>query len=217
MIINLCFHGIGTIDREREDGESRYWVTTDNFLRILDEVRENPRVRLSFDDGNRSDVSVALPALLERSLRASFFALAGRLDDAASLSSSDLRDLRSAGMAIGSHGWTHVPWRGLSEEEAHRELVDARTALADASGGEIQDAALPLGRYDRQLLGRLGPIGYRTVFTSDRLPARSSAWLQARYSVTAHDTVESISSVIRHRTGAGDARNLLASAVKRIR
>ncbi|KFF60734.1 glycosyl transferase family 2 [Cryobacterium sp. MLB-32] len=217
MITNLCFHGIGNIVRERETGESRYWVTEDLFLRILDEVHDNPLVRLSFDDGNHSDVAIAFPALRERELRASFFALAGRLDDPASLSSSDLTELRSAGMAIGSHGWTHVPWRGLSDDEARTELVDARTALAEASGGEIDDAALPLGRYDRQLLGRLGRVGYRTVYTSDRLPARSSSWIQARYSVTANDTLESIRSVITHRPGVRDVRNLLASRVKRIR
>jgi len=217
VITNVCFHGIGTIDHEREPGESRYWVTEDRFLRILDEVKESPQVRLSFDDGNRSDAAIAFPALRERGLRASFFALAGRLDDPASLSSSDLRDLRGGGMVIGSHGWTHVPWRGLDEVEARRELVDARTALAEASGGAIDDAALPLGRYDRQLLGRLSRVGYRTVYTSDRLPARSSAWIQARYSVTANDTVESIRSVITHRAGLRDVRNLLASRVKRIR
>ena len=217
MITNLCFHGIGTIDREREPGESRYWVTEDFFLRILDQVGESPQVRFSFDDGNRSDVAVAFPALRERALSASFFALAGRLDDPASLSSTDLRDLRTAGMAIGSHGWTHTPWRGLNDQEARRELVEARAALVEASDGEIEDAALPLGRYDRQLLGRLGQFGYRNVYTSDRLPARSSAWLQPRYSVTAIDTVESIRALITHRPGVRDVRNLLAKTVKRLR
>lgn len=217
MNINLCFHGIGTIDRERESGEARYWVTESNFARILDEVSERPQVRLSFDDGNRSDLAVALPALRERGLNASFFALAGRLDDPASLSPADLRELRGAGMTIGSHGWTHAPWRGLGDEQARRELIDARTVLAEASAGAIEDAALPLGRYDRRLLRRLRSAGYRNVYTSDRLPARSSEWLQARYSVTADDTAESIRAVVTHRTDVRDARNLLASAVKRIR
>jgi len=217
MIINLCFHGIGSIDHEREPGESRYWVTEDSFLRILDEVTEHPQVRLSFDDGNRSDVVVALPALRERALRASFFALAGRLDDCASLSPSDLRELRAAGMTIGSHGWTHVPWRGLDDDDARRELIDARSVLMEASAGAIQDAALPLGRYDRGVLGRLEQAGYRTVYTSDRFPARSDSWLQARYSVTAGDTVASIRSVLAAHPGVRDARNVLASAVKRLR
>jgi peptidoglycan/xylan/chitin deacetylase (PgdA/CDA1 family) len=217
VIINLCFHGIGAIDHEREAGESRYWVSEKSFLHILDDVRESPAVRLSFDDGNRSDHTIALPALLERGLRASFFALAGRLDDSDSLSPADLVDLRSAGMAIGSHGWTHMPWRGLSAAEAGRELVDARAALAEASNGEVEDAALPLGRYDRQLLGRLKRVGYGTVYSSDRFPVRPSAWLQARYSVTADDTTESIRSVIGSRHAVQDVRNVIASAVKRIR
>ncbi|QYF72840.1 polysaccharide deacetylase family protein [Cryobacterium sp. PAMC25264] len=217
MNINLCFHGIGTIDHERETGESLYWVTEANFLRILDEVGGESQVRLSFDDGNRSDSAVALPALQERGLTASFFALAGRLDDPASLSSADLREMRSVGMKIGSHGWTHIPWRGLGPREARRELVDARIALAEASGGDIDEAALPLGRYDRRLLAELRKTDYRAVYTSDRLPARSSVWLQSRYSVTARDTAESIRAVVTHRPGVRDARNLLASAVKRIR
>lgn len=217
MIINLCFHGVGTIAQEREPGESRYWVSEDRFVRILDAVWDNPRVRISFDDGNRSDVALALPALRERALHASFFALAGRLDDPASLSPSDLRELRSFGMAIGSHGWAHIPWRRLDDGQARRELVEARTTLAEASGGEIRDVALPLGRYDRQLLGRLRRAGYTTVYSSDRFPARPSAWLQARYSITADDTAESIRSLLRHRPGARDARNLAASVVKGIR
>jgi peptidoglycan/xylan/chitin deacetylase (PgdA/CDA1 family) len=217
MIINLCFHGIGTVVSEREDGESRYWVSADNFLRILDAVSESPRVRLSFDDGNRSDVDIALPALRERSLGASFFPLAGRLADPASVAGADLRVLRHAGMVIGSHGWSHSPLRGLGEADARRELVDARTVLAEASNGEITQAALPLGRYDRQLLGRLKRHGYRTVYTSDRMPARPNAWLQSRYSVTAGDTAESIRAVIGHRPGLRDVRNVMASGIKRVR
>lgn len=217
MNINLCFHGIGTITEERETGEARYWVSEVLFLRILDEVRQNPRVRLSFDDGNVSDVSTALPALVERNLSATFFALAGRLADPASLGSADLRELRAAGMEIGTHGWTHRPWRGLDDGQARLELLQARSALVDASGGPVRDAALPLGRYDRRLLGRLKRIGYRTVYTSDRFPARPAAWLQARYSITAADTVESIRSVIAHRFGVHEVRGLAAATVKRYR
>lgn len=217
MIVNLCFHGIGSSIREREKGESGYWVTESTFLGILDVVAGNPRVRLSFDDGNRSDVEIALPALRERGLHASFFALAGRLDESASLSPADLRTLRAAGMTIGSHGWNHVPWRRLGEPEARRELVDARAALAEASGGAIDDAALPLGRYDRRLLRRLARLGYRTVYTSDRFPARTATWLQSRYSATAADSAESVRSLLTRPPGVSELRVLASSAVKRLR
>lgn len=215
--IHLCFHGIGTCVAEREPGESRYWVTQDAFRRILDVVDDAPRVSLSFDDGNRSDVDVALPELRERGLTAAFFALAGRLDDPASLSRGDLRELTSAGMRIGSHGWRHVPWHGLSDADAHRELVDARAALAEAAGTPVDQAALPLGRYGRRTLRRLRAASYDAVYTSDRFPARDGAWLRPRYSVTARDTPESVRRILFGRPGLGAGRNALASAVKRVR
>ncbi len=215
--VHLCFHGIGTGVVEREPGESRYWVTEDAFRRMLDRIVDLPRVAVSFDDGNRSDADIAFPALQERGLTATFFALAGRLDDPASLSPADLRELRGAGMRIGSHGWHHMSWRGLTDADAQRELVDARAALAEAAGTAITEAALPLGQYDRQTLTRLRAASYRAVYTSDRFAARDGAWLRPRHSVTAHDTPESVRRIAASRGGLRAARNALASAVKRVR
>lgn len=217
MRINLCFHGIGTPRQEREPGEARYWISRETFKAVLDLVVDHPSTRLSFDDGNASDIEIGLPALRERGLSATFFALAGRLEDPASLDRESLVSLRSAGMAIGSHGWSHIPWRGLDGPGRVRELVEARQVLAEASGGEVTAAALPLGRYDRRLLGQLRETGYRTVYTSDRFPARPGSWLQARYSLTAGDTVGSIRELLTRPPGIREGRNLAASLVKRTR
>lgn len=217
MTVNVCFHGIGECTTEREPGESRYWMAADVFRGVLDVLAEVPGVMLSFDDGNRSDVDIALPALQERRLQATFFALAGRLDDPASLTAADLRDLRSAGMSIGSHGWDHVPWRGLSEADARREFAESRTALAEASAGTITEAACPLGRYDRTTLRRLRAAGYHAVYTSDRHPFSDRLWLRARYSVTCHDTVDSVRAFAQGRVGRSELRNVAASLVKRLR
>jgi peptidoglycan/xylan/chitin deacetylase (PgdA/CDA1 family) len=217
MRTHLCFHGIGTCVVEREPGEARYWMGEDLFLRLLDRVQGRPDVELSFDDGNKTDVEIALHALRERGLQATFFPIVGRLDDPASLDPSDLRELRDNGMQIGSHGWRHVPWRKLPDAEARREFVDARLALEEASGVRITAAACPLGRYDRRSLQRLKRAGYRVVYTSDRFPARPSSWLQARYSVTAVDTMDSLTRVLTGRPSLQDVRNLLVSTVKRMR
>jgi peptidoglycan/xylan/chitin deacetylase (PgdA/CDA1 family) len=217
MRTHLCFHGIGTCAVEREPGEASYWMAEDLFLRVLDQVQRRPDVELSFDDGNKSDVEIALHALRDRGLRASFFPLAGRLDDPTSLDPSDLRELRNNGMQIGSHGWRHVPWPKLPEAEARREFIDSRLVLEEASGGVITTAACPLGRYDRRSLQRLKRAGYSVVYTSDRFPVRPSSWLQARYSVTVADTMDSLTSILSGRPRLQDARNLLASTVKRMR
>ena len=52
-------------------------------------------MRLSFDDGNSSDVEIALPALRERGLPRRFFVVAGRLDRPGSLSRDDVRELHA--------------------------------------------------------------------------------------------------------------------------
>lgn len=179
---NICFHGIGRPGRTLEPGEEPYWISAAAYLRILDGVLDRPDVALSFDDGNASDYELGLPALRERRLVASFFPLAGRLDQPGSLSSVAVADLRRQGMAIGTHGAAHIPWRELSEEQRTEELVRARDRLAEVSGGPVTEAALPLGRYDRRLLGQLRRLGYTRVYTSDRAPADPRAWLQPRYS-----------------------------------
>ena len=217
MTIHLCFHGVGVCSHEREAGEAKYWVTDDIFLRILYLAAERPNVAISFDDGNRSDADIALPALLERGLKATFFPLAGRLDDPASLDTSDIRTLVKAGMTIGTHGWAHVPWRGLDAADRQREFVDARDRLSEASDRRIDYAALPLGRYDRAVLGQLKSAAYRRVYTSDRYRARAGAWLQARFSITAQDTVDSVRNLLTQPRWPGEARNHLASLVKRVR
>jgi peptidoglycan/xylan/chitin deacetylase (PgdA/CDA1 family) len=217
MTVHLCFHGVGRIAHEREPGEARYWVGVDVFLRILDLLPGRNEVSLSFDDGNRSDVDTALPALAERGLTATFFPLAGRLQDAASVGRDDLRQLRAQGMLIGTHGWQHTPWRGLDDADARRELIDARTVLEAAAGARITQAALPLGRYDRQLLGRLTDAGYERVFTSDRFRAGENSWLQPRYSVTASDTPDSVLAILDRRAGVRDVVGMARSVVKRLR
>lgn len=192
MIINLCFHGIGTPQRELEPDEAGYWIEPELYEDVLDRFGSRPDVRLSFDDGNASDLQLGLPALLSRGLTAAFFPLAGRLDRAGSLSRADVRELGRVGMTIGTHGLAHRPWRGLDDQDLDGELILARAELADAAGRQIAQAALPLGRYDRRVLGRLRTLGYRRVFSSDRAPATPGSWLQPRYSVRTGDTVASL-------------------------
>lgn len=189
---NVCFHGIGEPGRALENGEAPYWITQDSFLRVLDVLAAAPGVRISFDDGNASDVEVALPALLERGLTAIFFPLAGRLDAPGSLGRDDVRALQAAGMEIGTHGMDHRPWRGLDPAARRRELEEARDRIGEVIGLPVTEAALPLGRYDRALLGELRRRGYRAVHTSDRRRAREGAWLQPRFSIRSHDTVETV-------------------------
>jgi peptidoglycan/xylan/chitin deacetylase (PgdA/CDA1 family) len=181
---------------EREPGESRYWITTDQFERILDALAERPEVTISFDDGNRSDIDVALSRLVARGMQATFFPLAARLSDRDSLSPAGIRELADAGMVIGTHGMWHQPWRRLSQSQADEELRQARDRITEAAGQWISRAAVPLGQYDRQSLAMLRHHRFTEVNTSDRRIARSGVWLQPRFSVRAEETPETLDLTI---------------------
>jgi peptidoglycan/xylan/chitin deacetylase (PgdA/CDA1 family) len=191
-MINVCFHGIGTPQRELEPGEARYWISEDFYEAVLTEVAARKDVRLSFDDGNVSDVEVGLDGLLRHGLSATFFVIAGRLDQPGSLSTDQVRGLWAQGMAIGTHGMDHVPWRSLSDDARQREFVDARQVLARAVGAPVDEAALPLGQYERGTLSRLRQLGYTHVYTSDRHSSEPSAWLQHRFSLRSDDVLDSL-------------------------
>jgi peptidoglycan/xylan/chitin deacetylase (PgdA/CDA1 family) len=191
-VLNICFHGIGTPQRSLEPGESRYWITIDNFHRMLDEIAGWPHVRISFDDGNVSDIEIGLAALIQRNLTATFFVLAGRLTSPGSLDDGDIRELRRNQMTIGTHGMDHLPWRDMSRDTRDRELVEARRRIADISASPVDEAALPLGRYDRRLLSDLRQLGYVAVHTSDRRAAHLGSWLQPRFSVRSDDTPQTL-------------------------
>lgn len=197
-MINLCFHGIGAPPHGVPTAEAAYWIGADTFRRVLDLVGERPDVRLSFDDGNSSDVDVALPELTDRGRTAEFFVIAGRLGEPGSLSADDVRGLRAAGMGVGSHGMHHRVWRRLSRAEQHEELVVARDLLQDVLGEPVRTAACPLGRYDRGTLTALRRLRYDRVYTSDRALARPGTWRQARFSLRAHDTADDVATWLRH-------------------
>jgi peptidoglycan/xylan/chitin deacetylase (PgdA/CDA1 family) len=191
-MINLCFHGIGAPGRELEPDEEQFWIEPERFEDLLTAAQELQDVGLSFDDGNASDFSIALPALAERGLTASFFVISSRLGQPGSLDAEQVRALAEAGMEIGSHGMHHRPWRSLGEVAVREELDEARKTIEEASGRPVEQAACPFGAYDRGTLQALKRHGYTRVYTVDRRPSRASAWLQGRYVIRSDDTPDTV-------------------------
>jgi peptidoglycan/xylan/chitin deacetylase (PgdA/CDA1 family) len=185
--INLTFHGVGEPQRRLDPGESDVWVSRAQFLALLDSVEGRREVRISFDDGNASDVEHALPALRERGLNATFFVVAGRLGAPGFLDAAGVEELAAAGMTIGCHGMRHRAWRGLDDGALREELIEAKAILEGVVARPVTQAACPFGSYDRRVLRRLRGSGYYHVYTSDRGTTRSRDFLQARNSIGPHD------------------------------
>ena len=178
----VILHGIGTPQRRLEPGEEVFWLSPTQFCAALDHIVDMGEAapHITFDDGNASDIRIALPELEKRGLRASFFLLSGRLGTPGSLSPQDVATLAQAGHRIGLHGQDHVDWRCLDAAGRQREFVTARETLATLAGTTIETAAAPFGLYDRQTLQDLRRLGFTALYTSDRGLARSDTFIRPR-------------------------------------
>ncbi len=194
--VNLTFHGIGDPERSLEPGEDQIWLDSGQFQSVLDSVAGRHDVRITFDDGNASDLDHALPALRRRGLTATFFVVAGRLGLPGFLDEEGVRELVSGGMAVGCHGMRHRPWRRLDADALEEELVDAKRLLEEVVQRPVTEAACPFGSYDGQVLQALRRHGYRRVYTSDRGTTRPDRWIQARNTVRRGDVNGSVEHIL---------------------
>ena len=221
--VNVNVHGIGTATRPMEDDhEHEVWVSVDQFERILDAAVGRPEVTITFDDGNASDLEIALPRLRERGLTARFYVLAGLLGEPGRLDDAGVLELQGAGMVIGSHGWRHRDWRTLDwgpggTLEVEEELVRARQRLSRLTGTDVSEVAVPFGSYDRHVLRILKRTGVTRVYTSDGGWARPGSWLQARSSVNAEDGPDWMKRVLERPGPARRVRGRVVGTVKRWR
>jgi peptidoglycan/xylan/chitin deacetylase (PgdA/CDA1 family) len=177
----VTFHGFGEPPAGASEAERRTWLPVGWLDPLLDALPRR-QVRLTFDDGNRSDIKHALPALARHERQATFFVPAGELDKPGRLAREHVSRLRAAGMEIGSHGLHHRDWRRLSDEALERELAGSRSLLAGILDGEVREAACPFGS-DRRVLRALREAGYSRVYTSDGGPAAERAWLAPRTTI----------------------------------
>ncbi len=88
------------------------------------------------------------------------------------LDTEGLRSLADFGIAVGLHGYRHVPLTMLADAAA--DLAGARDALAALTMGTAVTSALgcPHGRYDDNVIAAARAAGIKLVFTSDK-------WLNA--------------------------------------
>jgi peptidoglycan/xylan/chitin deacetylase (PgdA/CDA1 family) len=205
----LNFHALGDIGlQSRED---RFRIDSNFFGAILETVRGRKDVRITFDDSNESDYTMALPLLKRAGIKARFFLIAGRIGQAGYLSRQQIKALQEEGMTIGNHGMHHRQWSALNNRELEEEMIEARDRIEQVIGIPVSEAACPFGAYNRRVLRCLKNAGYRKVYTSDRGTANLDAWIQPRNTIVCSDTLESIRSFT---SGSPSRQQALLRALK---
>jgi peptidoglycan/xylan/chitin deacetylase (PgdA/CDA1 family) len=118
---------------------------------------------MTFDDGHVSNHQIVLPLLIRFGLTATFFITVGRIGSGDTMGWSQIRELHSAGMEIGSHTMTHRPPSTLNNKELRYELVESRRILEDGLGGPITSISCPTGFYDARMREIAAEAGYRSL------------------------------------------------------
>jgi len=129
---------------------------------------------ITFDDGFADFYETALPALRERSLRATLYVPTALLRGSpervrlrslgdALLEWSQLRPLREAGVEIGAHSHTHPHLDTLSAAAARDEIVRSKELLEDELGAEVDTFAYPNGYSSPRVRRLVAQAGFRSA------------------------------------------------------
>ena len=125
------------------------------------------RPEITFDDGHLSNLTEALPVLLENHASARFFITAGWTGKKTGfMDPGHLRQLHAAGQQIGAHGLTHKLLTHCSPVELDQELRVAKLTLENILGVPVTTMSLPGGRFTQAVLEACWETGFTHVFTS---------------------------------------------------
>jgi peptidoglycan/xylan/chitin deacetylase (PgdA/CDA1 family) len=204
----LCYHDVG----RGPDRAIDYFVSADQLRRQLHAIttwglrfvdlreivdrleRGRPLdglVAVTFDDALAGVREHALPVLAELRVPATVFVVTDvRGVDPPfwpgarrTLRTTELLDLTSAGIRLGSHSRTHASLTQLDDDRLHDELRQSRAELSDLTGDACDLLAYPSGHHDARVRRAAEAAGYRAActFTFGRVTPGSNRYAMARF------------------------------------
>ena len=131
------------------------------------------KVLLTFDDCPRHLFDFAIPELLKRKMKASFYMPTAHLDSYNSwdvaqgrsrvdlMNEKDLQVLNQLGMEVGAHSHHHIHLKKLnSDEEVKAEVVTCKNILEEILGRQVYSFAYPFASVPKNYRNILTDAGY---------------------------------------------------------
>ncbi|MDH4099354.1 MAG: polysaccharide deacetylase family protein [Nitrospirota bacterium] len=179
----ITFHGLELADPSKADEphttESRYTLDVANFRQMMDmaaksgcctvsDLHTMPAgnyVVLTFDDGLASDYELAFPVLAERNIKGTFYVTSGNVGKPGYSTFSQLSEMSSNGMEIGSHGMTHSYLTTMTRANAAREIRESKQEIEQRLGRAVRSYAAVGGHYHRWMIEEAWAAGYESFAT----------------------------------------------------
>lgn len=157
------------ISPERFEQQLR-WLSRHRQVVTLDETLRSAASRslvaITFDDGFRDNLTVALPLLERFQLPMTLFVAAGFVGRDEYLSESELREISQHPLVtIGAHGLWHRHFNRLTRDDARFELIESRRLLAGITGAAVDLLAWPYGECNAELESLSAECGYRASWS----------------------------------------------------
>ena len=137
--------------------------------------KEPKGIIITFDDGNLSDYTIAIPLLKAYSMTASFYPVIADMGKEEKINWNQLREINAQGHEVGSHSINHLDMLRLSPEEQTYELTNSKKTLEQKLEQEITVFSVPFGRYNRRILRRIKASRYRAALSSNKRVNRNHA------------------------------------------
>ncbi|HXD30877.1 MAG TPA: polysaccharide deacetylase family protein [Pyrinomonadaceae bacterium] len=156
------------IPRHRFEQQLRWLSRRQNVGRLEDTLSDSNKkiTAITFDDGFRDNLTVALPLLEKFNLPMTLFMSAAFVGRDGYLSPQELRRIASHPLVtIGAHGLWHRHFTQLSVPDARAELLASRSLLQTITGQSIDYMAWPFGECNEELEALSRECGYRAAWS----------------------------------------------------
>jgi peptidoglycan/xylan/chitin deacetylase (PgdA/CDA1 family) len=158
-----------TISPERFEQQLRWLSRRRRVVSLettLTRSRRESLVAITFDDGYRDNLTVALPVLEMFRLPMTVFVVAGFVGTDGYLSKEELREIsRHPLVTVGAHGLWHRDFNRLATHDARHELSESRRYLEEIIGKRVDLMAWPYGECNPELERLSGECGYRASWS----------------------------------------------------
>ena len=174
------YHSVGD-SGNGEVGAELYRVSVENFRKQMEYVatRKEDSPILTFDDGLADNYTHAWPILKAKGIKAYFFIIVSKIGLPGYMNWGQIKELKDAGMTIGSHGMTHKILSGLLDLDY--ELRISKKNLEDELKCPIDFFSIPRGYCNKTVIHFTKDAGYKSAFTSN--PNDNDGFVMGRIAV----------------------------------